>query len=95
MVVVSDIVRNGIRKKAAALFLAVSLSLGTAGCGQANNPAETQSPGRIQDPDGTQDTGGIQNPGGIQDSGCLLYTSHKMLKIMKEILNMSKIVDVR
>lgn len=69
MVVVSDIVRNGIRKKAAALFLAVSLSLGTAGCGQANNPAETQSPGRIQDPDGTQDTGGIQNPGGIQDSG--------------------------
>ncbi|RHC50798.1 peptidase, partial [Enterocloster bolteae] len=69
MVVVSDIVRNGIRKKAAALFLAVSLSLGTAGCGQANNPAETQSPGRIQDPDGTQDTGGIQNPGGIQDTG--------------------------
>ena len=69
MVVVSDIVRNGIRKKAAALFLAVSLSLGTAGCGQANNPAETQSPGRIQDPDGTQDTGGIQNPGGTQDSG--------------------------
>ena len=69
MVVVSDIVRNGIREKAAALFLAVSLSLGTAGCGKANNPAETQSPGRIQDPDGTQDTGGIQNPGGIQDSG--------------------------
>ena len=69
MVVVSDIVRNGIRKKAAALFLAVLLSWGTAGCGQANNPAETQSPGRIQDPDGTQDTGGIQNPGGIQDSG--------------------------
>ena len=32
MVVVSDIVRNGIRKKAAALFLAVSLSLGTAVC---------------------------------------------------------------
>ena len=69
MVVVSDIVRNGIRKKAAALFLAVSLSLGTAGCGQANNPAETQSPGRIQDPDGTQDTGGIQNPDGTQDTG--------------------------
>ena len=69
MVVVSDIVRNGIRKKAAALFLAVSLSLGTAGCGPANNPAETQTPGRIQDPVGTQDSGGVQNPGGTQDSG--------------------------
>ena len=69
MVVVSDIVRNGIRKKAAALFLAVSLSLGTAGCGPANNPAETQTPGRIQDPDGTQDSGSIQDPVGTQDSG--------------------------
>ena len=65
MVVVSDIVRNGIRKKAVALFLAVSLSLGTAGCGPANNPAETQTPGRIQDPDGTQDTGGIQTQDGL------------------------------
>ncbi len=69
MVVVSDIVRNGIRKKAAALFLAVSLSLGTAGCGPANNPAETQTPGRIQEPDGTQDSGSIQDPVGTQDSG--------------------------
>ena len=64
MVVVSDIVRNGIRKKAAALFLAVSLSLGTAGCGPANNPAETQTPGRIQEPDGTQDSGSGRNPDG-------------------------------
>ena len=69
MVVVSDIVRNGIRKKAAALFLAVSLSLGTAGCGPANNPAETQTPGRIQEPDGIQDSGSIQDPVGTQDSG--------------------------
>ena len=67
MVVVSDIIRNGIRKRAAVLFLAVMAALGTAGCGHTVNPAETQNMEGLKNPDRPQDPGGVQNPGGAQD----------------------------
>ena len=75
MVVVSDIIKNGIRKKAAVLFLAVTLSLGTARCGPTRNPAETQHPGGaqntngIQDPDVSRNPDGTQNPDGTRNPG--------------------------
>ena len=75
MVVVSDIIKNGIRKKAAVLFLAVTLSLGTARCGPTRNPAETQNPGGaqntngIQDPDVSRNPDGTRNPDGPRNPG--------------------------
>ena len=69
MVVVSDIVRNGIRKKQQPCFWLSHCLWEQPGAAPANNPAETQTPGRIQDPDGTQDSGSIQDPVGTQDSG--------------------------
>ena len=67
MVVATDIIRNGIRKRAAVLFLAVMAALGTAGCGHTVNPAETQNMEGLKNPDRPQDPGGVQNPGGAQD----------------------------
>ena len=52
MVVVSDIVRNGIRKKQQPCFWLFHCLWEQPGAA-ANNPAETQSPGRIQDPTDT------------------------------------------